>query len=810
MDEEIKKNINIEEQEKRMEQILSGVSNKKKEFRKEVEALNRVIDDMATSNDEVKREKATKDKKKLENLAKRMENAFNKERKIGLELRKAFKQYDEATKEKNGDKVPKNKSEIDEFVEGTQKLLQAGEKLDKEVEVLRQEAEKLEREEKEINSSINALRKEYSIKKMKERENSSKSDNKKDRAASNKRENQNKKKNAKVNQDKKKTNKSNINLTKRENLKSEISRLREEAEKMAEEARTKDLLQGVDEFDKKMKQVNEKKKRINELQNELINVNKEIETENKENKSAEKAEIVVAQKQKNNSDTEKSSKKSNDNRTSRLDDDGVDYMRAIRFKELRKAGVSQKDAKKILDEQYPLDRKENYMSKIDYMRTIRYKELRNAGVLKEDAEKIVAEQYPIDKRQNINNRDDRSSDLQLPDIRTKGEIKQFPDRKLIEMKPNARKPKIVFNIRTGMYTYTNEKGETREFTIDRNFLNKKTRDRFANAITNSELGMDLELAKKVDFNLYAVLSRIDEKIANQYVKAFKAGDKEQMPIDLTYDIRRKGEEENKKKLKFIDKMKMKSIAKIHGYREVAEVQKDKSLLKKMLLGLGIAGASATVLLNAGNVVDKEKDNNVNVEKTGKEQEPEKDIVTPTPVAPEQTPEQKQEDLINQIKSYMKEFKETNYVSVLAGQEYTNASDIQDINGRFVEDTDCQIANRSIVKTMPDGSEQIVATTKGRTWEEAGIDVSQYNSDEYTEKYALEGINGAKDSRGYSVYGWVNADKCAKLYETTQEINGKTYTVNFTKEDILNMVQEKFNLSKEESQKLAEKTTSELS
>ena len=799
MDEETKKNLNMEEQEKRMEQILSIISNKKKEFRKEVETLNRAIDDMSTSNDAVKKEKASKDKKKLENLAKRMENAFNKERKIELEIRKAFKQYDEATKEKNGDKVPKNKSELDEFVEETQKLLQAGEKLDEEMEVLRQEAEELDKEKKEIDSSINILRKEYSIKKMQERESNSKSDNKKDRTTSNKRENQNKKK----------TNKSNINLTKRENLKSEISRLREEAEKMAEEARTKDLLQGVDEFDKKMKQVNEKKKRINELQNELINVNKEIETENKENKSAEKAEIVVAQKQKNNSDTEKSSKKSNSNRTSRLDDDGVDYMRAIRFEELRKAGVSQKDAKKILDEQYPLDRKENYMSKIDYMRTIRYKELRNAGVSKGDAEKIVAEQYPIDKRQNINNRGDRSSDLQLPDIRTKGEIKQAPDRKLIEMKPNARKPKIVFNIRTGMYTYTNEKGETREFTIDRNFLNKKTRDRFANAITNSELGMDLELAKKVDFNLYAVLSRIDEKMANQYVKAFKAGDKEQMPIDLTYDIRRKGEEENKKKLKFIDKMKMKSIAKIHGYREVAEVQKDKSLLKKMLLGLGIAGASATVLLNAGNVVDKEKDNNVNIEETGKEQEPEKDTVTPTPVAPEQTTEQKQEDLINQIKSYMKEFKETNYVSVLAGQEYTNASDIQDINGRFVEDTDCQIANRAIVKTMPDGSEQIVATTKGRTWEEAGIDVSQYNSDEYTEKYALEGINGAKDSRGYSIYGWVNADKCAKLYETTQEINGKTYTVNFTKEDILNMVQEKFNLSKEESQKLAEKTASEL-
>lgn len=44
-----------------------------------------------------------------------------------------------------------------------------------------------------------------------------------------------------------------------------------------------------------------------------------------------------------------------------------------------------------------------------------------------------------------------------------------------------------------------------------------------------------------------------------------------------------------------------------------------------------------------------------------------------------------------------------------------------------------------------------------------------------EKYALEAIDGRTDSRGYSIFGWVKATDCEKIYEKSVNINGKEYT-----------------------------------
>ena len=129
--------------------------------------------------------------------------------------------------------------------------------------------------------------------------------------------------------------------------------------------------------------------------------------------------------------------------------------------------------------------------------------------------------------------------------------------------------------------------------------------------------------------------------------------------------------------------------------------------------------------------------------------------------------------------------DSDYVRVNAGEEYIEASDLSSTGkrGQFVENMDCQITNRAIVETMEDGSEKIVASSKGKTWEEAGIDLNNYKEDKYVEKYSLEALNGEKDSRGYSKFGWVNSDKCEKLYARTETVNGKKTTTFYTLDEL---------------------------
>ena len=54
---------------------------------------------------------------------------------------------------------------------------------------------------------------------------------------------------------------------------------------------------------------------------------------------------------------------------------------------------------------------------------------------------------------------------------------------------------------------------------------------------------------------------------------------------------------------------------------------------------------------------------------------------------------------------------------------------------------------------------------------------------------LEAEDGEKDSRGYSVFGWVNADNCEKIYEKEQEINGEKMVGRFTMKELREMLLE---------------------
>ena len=107
-----------------------------------------------------------------------------------------------------------------------------------------------------------------------------------------------------------------------------------------------------------------------------------------------------------------------------------------------------------------------------------------------------------------------------------------------------------------------------------------------------------------------------------------------------------------------------------------------------------------------------------------------------------------------------------------------------------EDGVYKIVRRALINKDENGKETIIKTTqRGEDWEEAGVDIEEYKKNGYIEKYALEAENGEKDSRGYSVFGWVNADNCEKIYEKEQEINGEKIVGRFTMKELREMLLE---------------------
>ena len=353
----------------------------------------------------------------------------------------------------------------------------------------------------------------------------------------------------------------------------------------------------------------------------------------------------------------------------------------------------------------------------------------------------------------------------------------------IEDKSMGKKAQVIFNIRTGIYTYKDRNNTNMKITAEQ--LDTKTKEE-----VSKNFGLDKKQSKKLDWSLYSIFLQMDKvngtKKSEEYIKAFKEQDKEKMPAELTYDIRNKdsyGDKETDKigkKLSFRDKLRMKRVARYHKKIEIADVLEDRTLLKRILLGLGIAGATSALLISApggetrdpkGQEIEAETeiDNGKDLEELG---------IT-------------EEQLEQKVMEEMKKFKETDSVLIKSGQEYIEASDLSDSGkrGKFVEDMQCKIANRAIVEQMSDGSERIVATSKGKSWEEAGINLEDYKDGKYVEKYALEAEDDRTDSRGYSVFGWVDAGDCQKLYERKQEINGQEYSIYYREDDIREKVED---------------------
>ena len=350
-----------------------------------------------------------------------------------------------------------------------------------------------------------------------------------------------------------------------------------------------------------------------------------------------------------------------------------------------------------------------------------------------------------------------------------------------EQQDENKKDKVIFNARTGTYTYIDKNNEPKEIPLEK--IDRKYKKQIAEI-----LGLDKKQAKKFDYNLYRILCRVGQNKAKEYLEAFKTGDSSKMPIDLEYDIRNKnsyGDKEKdsrKTKLSLLEKIGLKRVANHHGKNNLAEVKEEKSLFKKILLGLSVATVG-TALLTAS------PEQKINENATTKEQEGEnlneKDLLENLGVTEAQF-----DGIVN---DRLELFKETDLVKVEPGQEYKETSDSteNEKTGQFVdEDGVYKIVRRALINKDENGKETIIKTTqRGEDWEEAGVDIEEYKKNGYIEKYALEAENGEKDSRGYSVFGWVNADNCEKIYEKEQEINGEKIVGRFTMKELREMLLE---------------------
>lgn len=425
-----------------------------------------------------------------------------------------------------------------------------------------------------------------------------------------------------------------------------------------------------------------------------------------------------------------------------------------------------------------------------------------------DLDKIIKEaEQSQDNPDKLTTLDVMQKNLEKENKELKKQLDEMNKYKIVVDKKNEieeyenKKDKVVFNIRTGLYTYFDKNNEGIDIKLDEKYLTKEGKKESIKEIME-KTGLTKKQANKVDINLYQILKQMDKRNnttkADDYLKAFENKDKKKMPVDLTYDLRNKNsnkeKENSENKLSFMQKLKMKVIAKQHEAREIATVWRDRSLFRKFLLGLGIAGVAGTLAI--GNTQSTQP-----INETGIEQENEKDNENEKDSQDEAKDEVKDEENNKTeeelLEDLMKGFEESDFVSVNAGQEYIEASDLTQTGrrGQFVEDMDCQITNRAIVEIMEDGSERIVATSKGKTWEEAGINLDDYKSGNYVEKYALEAIDGRTDSRGYSRFGWVNSDNCEKLYSRVENINGEETITYHSMDDIKAMVKDKMEQNK---------------
>lgn len=350
----------------------------------------------------------------------------------------------------------------------------------------------------------------------------------------------------------------------------------------------------------------------------------------------------------------------------------------------------------------------------------------------------------------------------------------------------SKKDRVYFNLRTGKYEYVvGNDIEKSDIKVSGDLLKGKGIKEIRNLIID-EYPEIKDRVGDIDLNLYYALRDYDNKYGakktKDYITAVLTGEKELMPVELVYDIRSKNDSGDKEKqskedrISFWDKMKMKQIANKHEKMDIAIVRRDPGLWKKVLIGLGLGIGAAAIGTALPQGQDKPKEpTNVAYEEPAKEgaevEKPAKEVV------PEKENEVKEDNKIEDV----------DYVSVKGGLVYTYASDARPgetkytfldgsiREGSFVEDMDCKIANRAICEIGEDGTEKTIITSNGKKWNETGIDLSQYENPKYVEKYALEAIDGRTDSRGYSIFGWVKATDCEKIYEKSVNINGKEYT-----------------------------------
>ena len=232
------------------------------------------------------------------------------------------------------------------------------------------------------------------------------------------------------------------------------------------------------------------------------------------------------------------------------------------------------------------------------------------------------------------NKEKEKSDFQPPEVVS--EKDKFQPPAVV-----GNKLRVTINAKTGKYQLIDENGKTSTITMDmdkkllgrkgrKNFVNDlmEKHEKFANLNNIEEEDMKL-ICSYVDPNLYKLYEEYDRQnntnLCENYIKAIDSEKIDDMPTKVTYDLRKRTNQEKEGIRAPIAKARLAKIAKEHEKFNLVEVLRDPKMKawKKVLIGLGIAGGAAAITAGITKT-DKQPDKPQNQIEEQTPDEPEKD------------------------------------------------------------------------------------------------------------------------------------------------------------------------------------------
>lgn len=207
------------------------------------------------------------------------------------------------------------------------------------------------------------------------------------------------------------------------------------------------------------------------------------------------------------------------------------------------------------------------------------------------------------------NKNQSKDDFNPPQLKNTINSKEEPKRiekkeepKRIEKKED-RRPEIVFDRKTGNYTYYDENGKATDydFFYQRTGKKGKKEGKYYDKITKSQKkhimeyaiskGLTKQQAKMMDDKIYMILVGKNPQLLDKYIESLKGNKTFDKGFDILYDLRKR-DRDIERNIGFKNMRNIIKKAKEHEKLGIARVFKDKSRAPLYGLLAGLVGAAA--------------------------------------------------------------------------------------------------------------------------------------------------------------------------------------------------------------------------